>query len=273
MSVQSEQFLIAARRYDWPTAYSYLNGLSMYEMLQSLASLPPQVLIDAQWQLGNYLQTYNVPRIEYALRVVITRELPMPPPGDLRATGQESTAREFLGALLESGKQALNFYHGTSLDQAKKLMTRDLTPMVVSEYSILDWYEYTDFGKGFYTHPEASKQKAVEWAKRKSNDWGVVRFGLTKDEFTGIPGKSLTYTDKRNSRPPNAPVLFDSKPANWIEFVEYNRGVEPLFSGQKTTIGRETTLECGAQSGDGWTAGCLAVGLRFRNVFTKLIGE
>jgi hypothetical protein len=26
-------------------------------------------------------------------------------------------------------------------------------------------------------------------------------------------------------RPSNAPVLFDSKPASWIEFVEYNRGV------------------------------------------------
>src|SRR5438309_1542677 len=48
----------------------------------------------------------------------------------------------------------LYFYHGTSLEQAKKLMTIDLGPMAVPAARALDWREYTDFGKGFYVHPE-----------------------------------------------------------------------------------------------------------------------
>jgi hypothetical protein len=127
----------------------------------------------------------------------------------------------------KGGTRMLYFYHGTSLDQARRLMTMDLSPMVVPDYAALDWWEYTDFGKGFYTHPEENKRKAVEWAKRKNREWGVVRFGLTPQEFAGIPGTPLHFRDKRNSRPPNAPELFDSRKSNWIEFVEYNRGIRP----------------------------------------------
>jgi hypothetical protein len=119
------------------------------------------------------------------------------------------------------------FYHGTSLEQARRFLTMDLSPMAVLDSAALDWWEYTDFGKGFYTHPEESKKKAVEWAKRKNQEWGVVRFSLTKDEFAGIPGSPLHFQNKRNHRPPNAPILFNSQAANWIEFVEFNRGIRP----------------------------------------------
>lgn len=119
----------------------------------------------------------------------------------------------------------LHYYHGTSLDQARRLMTIDLSPMAVPEYAALDWWEYTDFGKGFYTHPEENKRLAVEWAKRKNPEWGVVRFGLSRGELADIVGTPLHFNDKRNHRPSNAPALFDSRPANWIEFVEYNRGI------------------------------------------------
>ncbi len=117
------------------------------------------------------------------------------------------------------------YYHGTSLDKARELLTMELSPRSVPEYAALDWREYTDFGKGFYTHPEESKRKAVEWAKSKNPEWGVVRFGLTTAEMSCISGCPLYFRDKRNSRPGNAPVLFDDQPANWIEFVEYNRGI------------------------------------------------
>lgn len=119
----------------------------------------------------------------------------------------------------------LYFYHGTSLAHARRLMTMDLSPMVVPDYAALDWWEYTDFGKGFYTHPEENKRKAVEWAKKKYQEWGVVRFSLTTQEFKGIPGTPLHFHNKRSHRPANAPALFGPRPANWIEFVEYNRGI------------------------------------------------
>ena len=117
------------------------------------------------------------------------------------------------------------FFHGTGLKQARELMTMDLTPMDVPQYSTLGWWEYTDFGKGFYTFPAEHKRMSLEWAKKKNAEWGVVRFGLTPQEFKGIPGVGLRFLTKRKDRPFNSPRLFDSKPANWIEFVEYNRGI------------------------------------------------
>src|SRR5262249_62243223 len=93
------------------------------------------------------------------------------------------------------------------------------------EALLLDHREYTDFGKGFYTHPEENKKLAVEWAKRDNVEWGVVRFALTQDEFEAIPGMPLHFRNKKDHRPSNAPKLFGSKPANWIEFVEFNRHI------------------------------------------------
>jgi hypothetical protein len=121
------------------------------------------------------------------------------------------------------------FYHGTTLEQAKKLMMMDLEPFAVMAAWLQDVNEYTDFGKGFYTHPEESKKKAVEWAKRKSQDkdWGVVRFSLTADEMDRIRAnpKPLHFPDKFQTRPGNAPKLFNGQPATWIEFVEFNRHI------------------------------------------------
>jgi hypothetical protein len=121
------------------------------------------------------------------------------------------------------------FYHGATLDSAKNLMVADLAPMAVAEMDLLGVDEYTDFGKGLYTHPEESKQKAVEWAKRaakkESTDWGVVRFALTDTEIGSISGQRLHFPDKFKTRPSNAPKLFGGKPALWIEFVEYNRHI------------------------------------------------
>lgn len=104
-------------------------------------------------------------------------------------------------------------------------MSLDLTPMAVPQYSTLGWWEYTDFGKGFYTVAAEHKAMALKWAKRNNTEWGVVRFALTPQEYSRISGVPLHYPDKGKFRPPNAPVLFDSKPATWIEFVEYNRGI------------------------------------------------
>lgn len=122
----------------------------------------------------------------------------------------------------------LYFYHGTTLDEAKKLLSLDLSPMEVTGPAILDWWEYTDFGKGFYTHPHETRQLAVKWAKRKAQkqgaDWGVVRFGLSGQEFSNMPGTPLVFPTKA-SRPANAPIIVPPNPAGWLEFVEFNRGI------------------------------------------------
>jgi hypothetical protein len=123
------------------------------------------------------------------------------------------------------------FYHGTTLDSAKNLMTTVIAPFTVAEAQLMDLDEYTDFGKGFYTHPEESKQLALQWAKRKAKradtEWGIVRFILTRDELNDIRRSPdpLHFPDKLKTRPSNAPKLFDGKPALWIEFVEFNKHV------------------------------------------------
>lgn len=126
-----------------------------------------------------------------------------------------------------AGLGLVQFYHGTSLTRAKQLMTMELEPYSVAEAELLNVNEYTDFGKGFYTHPEESKRKAVEWAKRRHSEWGVVRFGLTTEEFSGIGRPpALHFPDKFKTRPSNSPKLFGPEPARWIEFVEFNRHIK-----------------------------------------------
>jgi hypothetical protein len=149
--------------------------------------------------------------------------------GRVPSTGAPYTAplQVTVGAIDDPSALGLaRFYHGTSLNDAKQLMTMELKPRSVSEALLLDVNEYTDFGKGFYTHPEESKQKALEWAKRRNKDWGVVRFVLTADEFSNIKSPlPLYYPDKFRTRPFNSPQLFGPDPATWIEFVEFNRHV------------------------------------------------
>src|SRR5690349_14862645 len=165
------------------------------------------------------------------------------------------------------------YYHGTSLYKARELLTMELRPQSVPEYAALDWREYTDFGKGFYTHPEESKRKAVEWAKSKNPEWGVVRFGLTTAEMSSISGSPLYFRDKRNSRPGNAPVLFDDKPANWIEFVEYNRAIRRPPCGIRTTTGPGTIRSCADRSGASETAAWAKLALPFPNTSIRSTGD
>jgi hypothetical protein len=64
--------------------------------------------------------------------------------------------------------------------------------------------------------------------KKKKDRWGVVRFTLTAQEFSSIPAPPpLTFPDKFKTRPFNAPKVDGSRPASWIEFVEFNRHVRP----------------------------------------------
>jgi hypothetical protein len=85
---------------DWRQDFLNLNGLNMYEMLRALDGLSP----DRRAALMSQRQTFRVlvhmPRIEYALAVMQTGQLPSVAPGDLAATGQVQIAAEFLGERL-----------------------------------------------------------------------------------------------------------------------------------------------------------------------------
>jgi hypothetical protein len=146
----------------------------------------------------------------------------------------------------------LLYYHGTSLATAKFLMDATLTPMIVAAcVSHLDWTDYTDFGKGFYTHKEENSKLAFDWAKRNNREWGVVEFCMLRPEDDSIKNRYLFFRDKKD-RPYNAPVLSyggnsratfplahtqvmgppstlptPGPRASWLEFVEFNRGIRP----------------------------------------------
>ncbi len=121
------------------------------------------------------------------------------------------------------------FYHGTTLKFANELVLLDIGIQSVPSIRLLDDSEFTDFGKGFYIHPPANRKLAIDWAKNAASrtgvPWGVATFVLTDQEVDNISGRRLLFPSKRNHRPSNAPKLFDNQPANWIEFVEFNRHV------------------------------------------------
>lgn len=97
-SVVRTRFEDAVSRRDWGAAYRNLNGLNMYEMLRALDHLSPASRTELVNQREGYRGIVNMPRIEYAVLVVVTRRLPPIAPGDLAATGQVQTAAAFLQA-------------------------------------------------------------------------------------------------------------------------------------------------------------------------------
>lgn len=83
---------------DWREAFLTLNGLNMHEMLRALDNLSHGNRSQLLSQRENFLRLVNMPRIDYAIKVVQTRQLPTVAPGDLAATGQVQTATDFLQA-------------------------------------------------------------------------------------------------------------------------------------------------------------------------------
>jgi hypothetical protein len=96
MSNQSDLLIIYVKNNEFSYELYLINSLNMYEMLRSLDGLPRPKVNELLWHAVRYRDKYNIPRIEYACRVALWRRLPGPPPGDLRKTGQEKTAQEFL---------------------------------------------------------------------------------------------------------------------------------------------------------------------------------
>ncbi|MCI5158211.1 MAG: hypothetical protein D3906_07165 [Candidatus Electrothrix sp. AUS1_2] len=95
-SLTRQRFEEAAARSNWREAFLNLNGLNMFEMLRALNGLVRErrdALMNQSW---NFRGIVNMPRIEYAMKVVQTRNLPSTAPGDLAATGQVQAAIEFL---------------------------------------------------------------------------------------------------------------------------------------------------------------------------------
>jgi Putative amidase domain len=88
-------FESAVRARHWRTAFLNLNGLNMLEMLRSLDGLDPYELYTLWAKRDPYRFMVNMPRIEYAVIVVVYRVLP-PDVGDLRPTGQVGDATDFI---------------------------------------------------------------------------------------------------------------------------------------------------------------------------------
>lgn len=124
------------------------------------------------------------------------------------------------------------YYHGTTRASAEALVADpDISPKSVPESMLQYWGEYTDFGKGFYIHPPENRKMAIDWAKiagqKNNSDWGVFCAPLLPSEFGRMGGQHLFFKSKHKDRPENAPVLRNGMKANWIEFVEHNRHIQP----------------------------------------------
>ncbi len=95
-SLTRQRFEEAAARSNWREAFLNLNGLNMFEMLRALNGLARERREALMNQSLNFRGLVNMPRIEYAMTVVLTRQLPKTAPGDLVVTGQVQAARNFL---------------------------------------------------------------------------------------------------------------------------------------------------------------------------------
>jgi Type VI secretion system (T6SS), amidase effector protein 4 len=113
------KFEADVQRQNWKEAYRHFNYLNMYEMLRAYSDLdtstrslfwskrnettPGTVSDDPKWPTDwpNALPG-ELPRMSYAVDVVDKGQMPdNDPPGDLRATGQEEDAREFIALVPE----------------------------------------------------------------------------------------------------------------------------------------------------------------------------
>lgn len=94
-------FEAAVQKKEWKNAYSYLNGLNMYEMLRALDNLDrdkeSRPRLKEFWgEAAPYRGMVNISRIYYAYRVVRDQALSIFSPDDLQKTGQVQTAAEYL---------------------------------------------------------------------------------------------------------------------------------------------------------------------------------
>jgi len=96
MGQVKDQAVAAARSRDFGNAFLFANGLSMDELLGAMAAVGAPLLADMKAQSASSAGKVDMPRIQYAMQVVLTRSLPALAPGDLAATGQVNTARAFL---------------------------------------------------------------------------------------------------------------------------------------------------------------------------------
>lgn len=139
--------------------------------------------------------------------------------------------------------QAFDFYHGTDYDSAVRILNSRLTPYMLQGMGTdlgqpAPWTQYTDFGKGFYTHVPGQFELARTWAMRTARNgcqpglpqarWGVVVFRVDPELLrpidVGSPERVLYFGGKAH-RPWNAPWSYrdPGQRQAWLEFIEVNR--------------------------------------------------
>lgn len=132
----------SARKKNWRQAFRDFNAMSMYEMLRSYRDLGAGARREF-WSARNNTTNFpgagcnpaknvpnvnpgELPRMKYAVDVVDAMQMPDgDPPGDLRDTGQEEDAREFLAPAPDglAGKRFTTFlsdYPQGSVEEVKR---------------------------------------------------------------------------------------------------------------------------------------------------------
>jgi len=96
MSGLAKNFVEAARRLDWKTAYDELNGCNMWGMLDGLDEIGLKAMQDMRAQMSIYdvWGGPNMPRIRFAMDAIAARKAPTPP-ADL-PQDQVEDARHYL---------------------------------------------------------------------------------------------------------------------------------------------------------------------------------
>src|SRR6266498_999705 len=152
MSIVRDNFAKAVQAHDWNGAFTSLNGLNMYEMLNALASLQSSVLNDLLKESSNFWYPVNMPRIAFAATVVKQNRIPDQIPGDLTETGQVQDAKKFL--MKNNGRSERTASAPAVTNSGKTFSTADQAALAaideINPTSIANNWEYA--GRIFQMH-------------------------------------------------------------------------------------------------------------------------
>jgi hypothetical protein len=146
--------------------------------------------------------------------------------------------------------QQVDFYHGTDYACARWLYENQLTPCMLELFGTQSakaeepWRNYSDFGKGFYTHLPGQFDLARAWAIRVTlwncqpgqyeSRWGVVILHVDPHLLEPLDSGSaekVLYFPEKSSPAWNAPpsTWSPGMKMNWLEFVVFNRHLSAIL--------------------------------------------
>jgi Domain of unknown function (DUF4329) len=155
MSAVREQFHVNVLTKNYAKAATYLNGMSMAEILPALASIGADHRAPFAAGLIGLIDQINVPRLAFAINVVNDLSVPASAPGDLAATGQVEEARRFVAVPAIAAAMML------SPDAVAKYVIGAINPTSIAQNREFSGMIFSQSGRFGFTGPARSPDETA----------------------------------------------------------------------------------------------------------------